>query len=83
MPTKIGRGNDYSRDFNSTHPEMEKGEMLLTNIAKNDPYEYKRIGWSTKRKGQKAYDIGGAVVPFLEPVFVQRKEYEEGMKKYE
>lgn len=83
MTTNGGMGKSERQDYKTAHPEMEKGEMFFKNIAKTHPYEYARIGWCTKRKGKKAYDIGGAFIPDLVPVFIQRKEYEEGMKKYE
>lgn len=71
---------EEKRDYNETHPELEEGEMFLTNCTWD---EYIRIGWQTKRKGRKAYSRQGKGLFGLSPVFVHRKEYEEGMKKYE
>jgi hypothetical protein len=69
------------RNYNKTHPELREGEMLLTNCSL-DNYDYDRIGWNTKRRGRHAYTIDGKPFTGYIPVFVQIKEYEEGMKKY-
>ena len=69
-------------NHNEKHPELEEGEMFLRNVG-YDPYDYTRIDWKTKRKGHRAYTINGEYLKGMTPVFVQRKEYEEGMEKYE
>lgn len=70
-----------NRNYNERHPELKEGEMFLTNFG-CDPYDYTRICWKTKRKGYRAYTINGEYVEDMTPIFVQRKEYEDGMKKY-
>jgi hypothetical protein len=67
------------RNYNETHPELEEGEMFLTNSVDEN---YTRIRWNTKRRGMQAYTIDGELLTGFIPVFVQKKEYEEGMKKY-
>jgi hypothetical protein len=69
------------RNYNETHPELREGEMHLSNCPL-DSYSYDRIGWNTKRRGQQAYTIDGKLITRYIPVFVQREEYEKGMKKY-
>ena len=66
------------KNYNETHPELKEGEMFLTNSM---PDDYIRIGWKTKRKGIQAYTIDGEKIQLLAPVFVQKEEYEEGMRK--
>ena len=61
------------------HPELRKGEMFLTNANVEG---YSQIGWETKRSGMTAYDVNGNPVRGLFPVFVQKAEYDTGMKKY-
>jgi len=63
-----------------THPELREGEMFLTNCTIPD---YVRIGWKTKRIGRQAYTIDGEKLKVLIPVFVQKEEYDEGMKKHD
>ena len=70
--------NGHNRNYNETHPELKEGEMFLTN-ASFDDYTY--IRWITKRRGIQAYTIDGEELTVLRPVFVQKEEYEEGMKK--
>ena len=72
---------EEKRNYNETHPELREGEMFLTNTLDN--YDYMRIGWHSKRRGRQAYSIHGEELTRGIPVFVQRSEYEEGMKKYE
>jgi hypothetical protein len=64
-------------DFNDAHPELRGGEIFLTNCRWD---EYMQIGWLSKRSGLHAYSIYGKEVAGLLPVFVQKKEYEKGMK---
>lgn len=62
------------------HPETKDGEMFLTNATKDD---FQRIGWKSKRMGNIAYDVNGnSIDPInaLFPVFVQKQEYDYGMK---
>lgn len=64
------------------HPELREGEMFLTNSTEE---EYGRIRWMTKRIGEVAYNIRGEVIDSIDklfPVFVQKQEYEEGMKEH-
>ena len=72
--------SEKKQNYNETHPELRAGEMFLTNCISID---YSIIGWSTKRTGRQAYTIHGEELTGFMPVFVQRSEYEEGMKRYE
>lgn len=65
-------------DFNECHPEIKKGEMFLSNTTLED---YHCIRWMSKRKGITAYTINGKVIKGMFPVFVQKQEYDEGMKR--
>jgi len=65
------------RNYNETHPELKEGEMFLTNSSFEN---YTLIGWRTKRRGIQAYTIDGEELIMIRPVFVQKEEYEEGMK---
>ena len=69
---------ENERNYNETHPELKEGEMFLTN---SPPDGYINIGWETKRMGRQAYTIYGEELSGFTPVFIQKKEYEEGMKK--
>ncbi|MFA5732018.1 MAG: hypothetical protein WC934_08440 [Acidithiobacillus sp.] len=42
------------------HPELQEGEMWLTNI--NNDYEFNKISYKTKRIGKVAYNIYGKVI---------------------
>jgi len=68
------------RNYNVTHPELSEGEMFLTNVLSGD---YRLIGWKTKRTGVHAYTINGEDATGYTPVFDQKEEYEEGMKKHD
>lgn len=70
------------RNYNNTHPEMEEGEMFLTNCVRAD-YDYARIGWKTKRRGLQSYTVSGEALKGYAPVFVKKEEYDKGMRKYE
>lgn len=70
---------EKEENFNVNHPEIRDGEMFLTNILAED---YIHIGWKTKRSGLQAYTVYGESLSHYVPVFVQKEEYEEGMKKY-
>ena len=70
---------EEKRNYNETHPELREGEMFLTNTTNED---YVKIGWISKRRGNHAYTIHGTEIKWYAPVFVQKKEYEEGIKKY-
>ena len=67
--------------FNAEHPELEDGEMFLSNTNEEG---YQRIRWKTKRRGEVAYNIDGIIIDKqsinLFPVFVQKQEYDEGME---
>jgi hypothetical protein len=71
---------EKKRSYNETHPELEEGERFLTNCVQDT---YDSIGWKTKRWGRHAYTIEGEPLTGYIPVFVQRSEYEEGMKRNE
>lgn len=62
------------------HPELKEGEMFLCNSAIRD---FGGIGWKTKRMGIQAFDIYRNKIKYIFPIFVQKKEYDEGMKQYE
>lgn len=64
------------------HPELKEGEMFLCN---SDIENFALIGWETKRMGNRAFDIYNNIIRMtsIYPVFVQKKEYEEGMKRYD
>lgn len=53
------------------HPEIQEGEILLTNSRKED---IDTIGWNTKRIGNIAYDTEGNIAEGLYPVFVHKTE---------
>lgn len=64
--------------YNTTHPELRKEEKFLGNVNEEG---FRRIGWTTKRRGEVAYDIYGNIIKSdLFPVFVQKEEYNTGMK---
>jgi hypothetical protein len=71
---------EKQRNYNETHPELEEGEMLLTNCVFET---YALLKWTTKRWGAVAYTSRGVPLHKYRPVFVQRKEYEEGKNKNE
>ena len=69
-------------DFNTTHPELRDGEMWLTNIyTAPKSMRFDSIGWESKRKGTTAYNIYGEVLSYMLPVFVNKKEWKEGMAR--
>lgn len=62
---------------------MKPGEIFLTNsvlepMFPGDP-SYRDIGWKSKRCGRVAYDIHGAPVSGMVPVFIGRHEVEYRM----
>ena len=59
------------------HPERTPDEIWIKNANEET---YKKIRWSTKRRGKIARDSGGRPVgdTTLFPVFVQRHELEIG-----
>lgn len=72
------------KSFNRKHPEIQDGEMFLTNVGSYSEMRFAMeddgftaIGWKTKRQGVIAYDIYGKPVHGMVPVFVQRKELEK------
>jgi hypothetical protein len=73
---------EEKRNYNETHPELREGEMFLSNYML-DNFDFKRIGWHSKRKGRQAYDVEGTELTGYIPVFVQKEEYDTGMRKYE
>ncbi|MDO8560786.1 MAG: hypothetical protein Q7R91_01055 [bacterium] len=73
-------------DVWKNHPELQDGEVFLTNASdddwdriSDDPHSsWESIGWKTKRMGNVAYDIiEGKPVPGMFPVFVQKRELME------
>lgn len=68
---------EEKRNYNERHPELEVGEMFLTNCE----WEvYNSLKWISKRRGGVAYTASGVPRPGYRPVFVLRSEYEEGTK---
>lgn len=66
------------RNYNETHPELEEGEMFLFSGVSET---YDPLKWNTKRMGAVAYTSRGAALAHkYRLIFVQRKEYEEGIK---
>lgn len=64
------------------HPEMQDGEIFIANFYINNLH---LCGWKTKRAGVIAYDIYDTTLPSsydYVPVFVQRSEIENKIKKY-
>lgn len=61
----------------TNHPERRPDEVWVKNANEET---YKKIRWSTKRRGNVARDRGGRPVgdATLFPVFVQRRELEMG-----
>ena len=61
------------------HPEIEEGEMFLTNVSEHEINEFlSHCKYDSKRIGKIAYDInsGEKTMGFL-PVFISKEEYEE------
>ena len=65
--------------YNTTHPEILGGEMFLSNMNEE---RFRSTRWNTKRKGEVAFDVHGNVIKHysLFPIFVQKEEYDTGMK---
>jgi len=64
-------------NFWSNHPELQSGEIFLTNI---DSEHLHLIQWKTKREGKIAYDCDGQKFgehPDIFPIFVKREELEK------
>lgn len=59
--------------FNKNHPELQPGEVWLTNIRTNRRNS-NIIGWKTQRVGKAAFDKYGNPLDDLFPVFVRREE---------
>ena len=61
-----------SKSFNFIHPELQEGEIFLTNTNEGMSW----CGWKTKRQGKIAYDIEGNPISHMGyvPIFVQRSE---------
>ena len=62
------------------HPEQREGEVFIGNI---EPQRMNVVGWTTKRKGDTAYDVNGIAVKELVPVFVQESEIRAKIQQYE
>jgi hypothetical protein len=78
--------------FNENHPELQEGEMFLTNIIPDhrilmisaegrlfvpSQNSWESIGWESKRLGDAAYDIYGNPIENYRPVFIKKWEHEE------
>ena len=72
-------GGAKAMTYNTTHLEIQEGERFLGNMDKEG---FRSTGWNTKRKGEVAFDIHGNVIKHsdLFPVFMQKEEYDIGMK---
>lgn len=69
--------------FNDKHPELEDGEMFLTN-ERMETCDW--IHFKSKRMGITAYTTNGKVVEKTNkmfPVFIQKKEFEDFFKEKE
>ena len=66
-------------NYNTTHPEIHKGEMFLSNMNEE---AFQKVRWNTKRSGVGVYDVRGNTIKYSDmfPVFVQKEEYDNGMK---
>mgnify|MGYP001616241631 CR=1 FL=1 len=71
------------KNFNKRHPELQEDEVFLMNILIEPPLigkfkgitDFCRIGYSTKRMGNNAYDRTGKLIKEnVRPVFVKRSE---------
>ncbi len=68
------------KSFNDSHPELQPGEIFLTNARS---WEWDEIPYRSKRKGHVAYDIHGTKVPASEmafPVFIAAAELHTAAK---
>ena len=68
------------KDFNDAHPELLEGEMFLTNCL-IDSDVYHEIRWKTKRRGRQAYAMDGTPLHLNKPIFVQRTEWKDGIRR--
>jgi hypothetical protein len=57
-----------------THPETLDGEVFMFNATDEG---YQNSVWRTRRMGHQAYDMWGAKIRNVHPVFVKRTEIEE------
>ena len=72
--------------FNETHPELQVGEMFLTNVTKSFGYinpNYNLIGYKSKRKGNVAFTIFGKIINDTYPVFIKISEFNKVQENYE
>lgn len=67
--------------INKAHPELNDGEVWLTNAADDDRdftldhrSSWESIEWKTKRRGGIAYTTDDKPIKGMFPVFVQKKE---------
>lgn len=65
-------------NMNDNHTERMPGEMFLTNT---DDKRYHEISYRTKRMGCVAYTKSGLSIKDMFPVFVQKDEYDEFMRR--
>lgn len=75
MAVSFGISNQVRSKHFKTHPEMQEGEVFLTNsFNKKRPIKSKLI--STLRKGHNAYNIHGEIDKGSVPWFIQKEELE-------
>ena len=57
------------------HPERKDGEIFMGNVSLNSN-AYDKIGWKSKRMGNRAYSQADSILPQSRPVFVLASEIE-------
>lgn len=65
---------------NEKHPELQEGEVWLTNMDPQDD-TWDHIGYATKRMGRIAYSTEGQLIPGMVPVFAKKEELESFRQK--
>jgi hypothetical protein len=62
----------------STHPELQDGEVFVSNIEKprslGEVADDESLPFTSKRRGNNAYDDEGNIIPGYYPVFVMQSE---------
>lgn len=76
---------DQRHGFNAAHPELNEGEIFLTNIGRQrqeiggkefgGQEEFDQIRFLSKRRGEQAYMTDGNPSPDGLPVFISNVEY--------
>ena len=93
----IVKNSEKSKVKNFKHPELQTGEIFLTNISskyywnrelglyerspKSLKINFKEIGYKSKRLGKNAYNQNGNLIRGQRPVFVKKKEYDKQKEK--